>query len=112
MDATRGRTLLLEATGSSGKQGCFADELRVHKAKFQNIHHMVVERSHGIFLWVKLVLNELKDMACDGCTLFEMKWQLESLPQDLNNLYAHMLGKLEICCSSLAGMANTLRMLQ
>jgi ankyrin repeat protein len=99
---------------------CFADErmtdicaeLRVHKAKVQKIHHMIVERSHGVFLWVKLVLDELKDMACDGCTLSEMERRLESLPQDLNNLYAHMLEKLEIRRSSPAGTADTLRMLQ
>jgi ankyrin repeat protein len=78
----------------------------------QAIHHMIVERSNGVFLWVKLVLDELKDMACDGCTLFEMGRQLESLPQDLNDLYAHMLEKLEKRRSSMAGAANTSRMLQ
>jgi ankyrin repeat protein len=75
----------------------------------QAIHHMIVERSQGVYLWVKLVLDELKDMACDGCTLSEMGRQLESLPQDLNNLYGHMIEKLEERRSSVAGMADTSR---
>jgi hypothetical protein len=73
---------------------------------------MIVERSQGVFLWIKLVLDELKDMACDGCTLSEMGRQLESLPQDLNDLYAHMLENLEKRRLPTARMADTSRMLQ
>ncbi|KAF8534841.1 hypothetical protein BDD12DRAFT_983623 [Trichophaea hybrida] len=81
--------------------------LDAHTTKVQDIHHMIVKRSRGVFLWVKLVLNELEDMAHNGCSLFEIKRKLEYLPQDLDDLYALMLEKL-----GTAEHAETLRMLQ
>jgi len=65
--------------------------LRTDMTEVQDIHAMIVERSRGVFLWVQLVLNELENMVHDGCNLFQMKGVLESLPQDLDAFYAHML---------------------
>jgi len=97
---------------SSERMTDICAELGVDKKQIQDIHFMIVERSLGVFLWVKLVLDELEDMAFDGCTLSEMGRRLESLPQDLNDLYAQMLAKLEKHLSPIAGTADTSRMLQ
>jgi len=68
---------------SSGRMTDICAELGVNKKEVQDIHLMIVERSHGVFLWVKLVLDGLKGMACDGCTLAQMERLVESFPQDL-----------------------------
>ncbi|KAF8534855.1 hypothetical protein BDD12DRAFT_809029 [Trichophaea hybrida] len=68
-----------------------SENLGVNTTEVQDIHGMIVERSRGVFLWVKLVLDELEDILRDGCTLFKMKSVLEGLPQDLDTFYVHML---------------------
>lgn len=81
----------------------------------REIHHTIVERSQGVFLWVVPVLKHLEDIAHDGCNLFEMKKVLEYLPQDLDDFYAFMLRKLEKKWESSLGAVNcteALRMLQ
>ena len=65
--------------------------LGINTTEVQHIHGMIVERSRGIFLWVKLVLDELEDIVRDGCSFSGMKIVLEGLPQDLDTFYAHML---------------------
>jgi len=72
----------------------------------------MVERSHGVFLWVKLVLDELEDMANDGSTLADMETMLETLPPELDDLYTWIQTKLEKLRIIRNGMAETVHMLQ
>jgi len=65
--------------------------LRADSTKVEDIHRMIVDRSRGVFLWVKLVLNELEVLVHDGCKSSEIMSVLEGLPQDLDAFYAHML---------------------
>jgi hypothetical protein len=76
------------------------------------IGRMLVERSRGVFLWVKLVLDELEEMAHDNCTPAGMGKKLKTLPEDLDNLYTHICTKLKNCYACGDGMTETLRMLR
>ena len=65
--------------------------LKADNTKVKDIHCMIVDRSRGVFLWVKLVLKELEALVHDGCKSSEIMSVLEGLPQDLDAFYAHML---------------------
>lgn len=55
----------------------------------------LIERSRGVFLWVKLVILELEEKAStDGCTIAEIEQLLWSLPEKLEELYARILNKM------------------
>ena len=96
---------------SSKRMEGIGEILGIDMMEVQDIHAMIVERSRGVFLWVQLVLNELENMIHNGCTLFQMKEALESLPQGLDAFYAHML---ESCLPTIGTTMHTetLRMLQ
>lgn len=53
----------------------------------------LMERASGVFLWVKLVLNELID-ECAAISDEELKQILISIPNELESLYARMLNRL------------------
>ena len=55
----------------------------------------LIERSRGVFLWVKLVILELEEKAStDGCTIADIEQLLWSLPEKLEELYARILNKM------------------
>jgi len=54
----------------------------------------LIERSSGVFLWVKLVTLELQEKASTGCTVGEIEKRLWSLPSELEDMYARVLAKL------------------
>jgi len=89
-----------------------SDILEVDQRETRIIGQMMVERSRGVFLWVKLVLDELEDMAHDGSTLANMEAMLETLPRELDDLYARIQAKLEKPRIIRNGMAETVHMLQ
>ena len=56
----------------------------------------LIRRSKGVFLWVKLVLTELEENAMDGiCSLAEIEELMQSIPSDLEDLYARIITKID-----------------
>jgi hypothetical protein len=51
----------------------------------------IANRARGVFLWVKLVTQSLRDGMTDYNTVDEMKSRLDSLPSDMESLYRHLL---------------------
>ena len=54
----------------------------------------ITRRSCGVFLWVKLVITELEQMAAQGCTPGDLQDLLDILPGELNNIYDRIILKL------------------
>ena len=48
----------------------------------------------GAFLWVKLVVASLLSGLCDGDDIEDLRRRLKELPPDLEDLFQHMLNKL------------------
>ncbi|KAH7111345.1 hypothetical protein B0J11DRAFT_447573, partial [Dendryphion nanum] len=69
------------------------------RCKFGNflkrIIDYIVGHAQGVFLWVKLVTEELLDYAEAANSENDIFTFLESLPHDLEDFYAHILKKLE-----------------
>ncbi|KAF8251008.1 hypothetical protein K440DRAFT_473237, partial [Wilcoxina mikolae CBS 423.85] len=55
----------------------------------------IIGNALGVFLWVRLVKDELLDYALEGCTKDAIFHFLKSLPTELNELHKHILHKLE-----------------
>lgn len=54
----------------------------------------IVERAQGVFLWARLVLTELRDMA-HGSTFPELERVLSEIPEDLKGVYDRIFYELE-----------------
>ena len=51
----------------------------------------VIERAEGVFLWVKLVVDELTERICEGDSIEELKDLLSGIPDELEELYTRSL---------------------
>jgi hypothetical protein len=54
----------------------------------------VLYRSDGIFLWVALVVKDLRERLEDGCSIPELRQELASLPQELEALFRRLLDSI------------------
>jgi hypothetical protein len=57
--------------------------------------NLVVSRASGVFLWVRLVVNDLLRSLTDRDTIPELFERLNGLPEDLENLYKRMLQQIQ-----------------
>lgn len=55
----------------------------------------ITERAQGVFLWVFLVTNSLRNGLSNGDTKFDLHSRLRSLPTDLDKFFKHMLGLVD-----------------
>jgi hypothetical protein len=72
------------------------DQLKLSSrtAQWTRLAQQIVDRSNGIFLWVSLVVKEIRKCLEDDCPFAEMEDLLNSLPQDLEVLFSHLLQSL------------------
>ena len=64
----------------------------------QRLHHLVdsiVRSSAGVFLWVDLAVKDLLRGLDNGDTLEQLQERVETLPNELEELYAHILNKID-----------------
>lgn len=54
----------------------------------------IVERAAGVFLWVFLVVRELLDGLTEGDDVFVLRKRLETLPEDLEDYFNHILSRV------------------
>lgn len=55
---------------------------------------MILNRASGVFLWVRLVVNDLLQGLTDGDPFDDLEARLNSLPDDLEGLYHRMLKRV------------------
>jgi len=90
-------TLRLENKTSSDIQRYVQFEIKrmnISGLGLEKVVDGLVERSRGAFLWVKLAIIELEEMASTGCTIGEIEKRLWSLPSELEDVYGRLLAKL------------------
>ncbi|KAJ9650855.1 hypothetical protein H2198_009842, partial [Neophaeococcomyces mojaviensis] len=82
------------------------DELRVE----------VCRKSASIFLWVVLVVSMLNEIDDRGTLLIDMRARLDTIPEDLNDLFAEILTKsnydIEVCIALLQWVLYSTRPLE
>lgn len=55
----------------------------------------IVEKAQGVFLWVKFVVGDLLRGLGNADRRKDLEWRLNQLPRNLENLYLHILRKIE-----------------
>jgi hypothetical protein len=56
----------------------------------------ILDRSDGIFLWVALVVKDLRERLEDDYSFLELRKELASLPQELKALFSHLLASIRV----------------
>ena len=55
--------------------------------KLQQISQRITDAAEGVFIWVKLVVDELLDGILDGNNILQLQRNLDSIPTELDALY-------------------------
>lgn len=66
-----------------------------HTNAIEELRRLVLEKSQGVFLWVKLVVIELKHGTMKGRTAQEMREIVDSIPSDLEALFDRLFKRLD-----------------
>lgn len=56
---------------------------------------MIVDKAQGVFIWVKIVTNELLDGFENGDTIEELRGALRNMPYEVSELYERMLKRIQ-----------------
>jgi hypothetical protein len=54
---------------------------------------LTVDKAEGVFIWIRVVVDELLEGLCEGYTITELKDVLESLPSEMNDLYKSTISR-------------------
>ena len=60
----------------------------------QRLVNVVEQRAEGVFLWVRLVVNEMIEGLCDGYTFEELLLVLSEMPTELSDLYTRAVRRV------------------
>ena len=60
-----------------------------------NVTHKILARADGVFLWVTLAVKDQIRGLENGDSLEQLRERLESLPDEVEGIYARMLGQIE-----------------
>jgi hypothetical protein len=61
----------------------------------ETLMQAIVDKGNGIFLWVALVVKTLRDRLEAGHELIALKSEFDSLPDELEDLFTHLLRSLD-----------------
>jgi len=67
---------------------------RLNVLKSLNIRDIIVDRAHGVFLWVYLAVEEILQACLHGATALEVETKLAFFPSDLEKLYQRILDRI------------------
>jgi hypothetical protein len=57
----------------------------------------LVDKSDGVFLWLKLILHGIEDGLLSGDRLPQLENKVNALPTELNDLFEHLLNSIHPC---------------
>jgi hypothetical protein len=67
------------------------------KSKFgsqlEGLLRLTVDKAEDVFIWIRVVVDELLEGLCEGYTIAELKDVLESLPSEMNDLYKSTISR-------------------
>jgi len=62
----------------------------------QDLSSSVTQKAHGVFIWVRIVVDNLKRNITDGTPLDALKRYVYDLPDEISDLYKHTLDRIRI----------------
>ena len=83
--------------GLTGKTSALSDQMQCKHHKGTIVEYLtdtIIKKAQGVFLWVKLVVDNLIVGIEEGCTDTELKDCLDSLPPELEALYSRIFEQI------------------
>ena len=65
------------------------------EGSLNTVIELVTDKALGVFIWVRLVVDLLVKGVRDGTPIAELEIQARAMPQELRDLYAHTLRRIE-----------------
>jgi len=93
-DLTSGdiRRYVVDKLSTDPRMRLLADNEPLQKHDFVK---QICNKAQGVFLWVKLVTRSLLDGLHNSDRIADLRARLDLLPADLEDLYRHMMGKID-----------------
>ena len=66
-----------------------------HRGAIMQLKQRITERANGVFLWVRLVIDELSKDLTDGASIASLEKHMDDLPDDIPLFYRRMLLKVD-----------------
>ena len=73
----------------------FAKFTRLEDSDVDNLVDRVLQRAHGVFLWVSLVLDSLQRGFSDGDTHSDLISRIDEMPEELNNMIDRIFSSID-----------------
>ena len=83
----------IEFEANARLRRCLQSGPEVQKLAIQGLRTKIIFLAEGVFLWVRLILDELLTEFTDGASVEEISDQLQNLPTDLIRYYSYLLEK-------------------
>lgn len=68
----------------------------LNSSQLAMIAAQVTEKSSGVFIWVRLVVDQLSKIIQDGTPLKDLENYVMEMPPELEDLYAHTLRRIDV----------------
>lgn len=68
---------------------------RRHPGALQRLKHDLLEKACGVFLWLELACRSLRNGFATCAKLSELQRRVDELPRELEELFQHILGRLD-----------------
>lgn len=90
------RRLRLQDLTQKDMENYVQDKLRhiPDEANITSLVNSITEKAQGIFLWVAIVVKRMRELIENGSKLTTLQRELDLLPQELNDLFEHILKSL------------------
>ena len=62
-------------------------------SELQELILEMTDKANGVFIWVRLVVDELVDRFSDGCSIAELRKVLSHIPAELEDLYRRIIAR-------------------
>lgn len=69
-------------------------ENQLEREEFSNLISAIAQRAQGVFLWVRLVVDDLLEVRADGAGLIELTEMLSNMPVELEDYYKAILDRV------------------
>jgi len=90
------RRLRLQDLTQKDMEKYVQDKLRhiPDEANITSLVNSITEKAQGIFLWVAIVVKRMRELIENGSKLTKLQRELDLLPQELDDLFEHILKSL------------------
>ncbi|EXJ73272.1 uncharacterized protein A1O5_03032 [Cladophialophora psammophila CBS 110553] len=73
----------------------FQSTIQAERQPIYDLISEILQQAQGVFIWVKLVLQDLLESRTGGADIDELRQTIRSLPHELEDLYQALMGRIQ-----------------